>query len=140
MEAIHRSWMSMNIYIIVVLALWHFPAHHRHLLASSAPTDPNDVMGLKALTIDFPKLFGVNFPMLDGDPCYPGELAWIQCSADPVPRVIALNLGDMQLYRGRPSLPDFSSMDALQTIDLHGNFLSGPIPEFLGTFPKLTYL
>ncbi|KAI3463949.1 hypothetical protein Pfo_020612 [Paulownia fortunei] len=37
-------------------------------------------------------------------------------------------------------LPDFSSMDALQRIDLSQNALSGPIPSFLGTFPDLQEL
>ncbi|XP_040998227.1 probable LRR receptor-like serine/threonine-protein kinase At5g16900 [Juglans microcarpa x Juglans regia] len=38
------------------------------------------------------------------------------------------------------SLPDFSSMDALQKIDLHNNSLNGPIPDFLGSFPDLLLL
>ncbi|KAI3842975.1 hypothetical protein MKW92_010911, partial [Papaver armeniacum] len=35
------------------------------------------------------------------------------------------------------SLPDFSAMDALETIDFSNNSLTNEIPEFLGTFPKL---
>ncbi|KAG6417589.1 hypothetical protein SASPL_119773 [Salvia splendens] len=38
------------------------------------------------------------------------------------------------------SLPDFSSMDALQTIDVQNNSLQGPIPDFLGTLPNLKIL
>ncbi|KAK4852572.1 hypothetical protein QYF36_025098 [Acer negundo] len=38
------------------------------------------------------------------------------------------------------SLPDFSSLDALETIDLQNNRLNGPIPDFLGTLPKLKTL
>ncbi|KAK2987720.1 hypothetical protein RJ640_015385 [Escallonia rubra] len=37
-------------------------------------------------------------------------------------------------------LPDFSSMDAIETIDLHNNSLVGAIPDFLGTFPNLKEL
>ncbi|KAL0370035.1 UNVERIFIED_CONTAM: hypothetical protein Sangu_0321600 [Sesamum angustifolium] len=37
-------------------------------------------------------------------------------------------------------LPDFSSMDALQIIDMHNNSLQGPIPDFLGTLPQLKTL
>ncbi|KAG8371403.1 hypothetical protein BUALT_Bualt13G0084100 [Buddleja alternifolia] len=37
-------------------------------------------------------------------------------------------------------LPDFSSMDALQIIDIHNNSLGGPIPDFLGTLPHLETL
>ncbi|XP_062000402.1 probable LRR receptor-like serine/threonine-protein kinase At5g10290 [Rosa rugosa] len=37
-------------------------------------------------------------------------------------------------------LPNFSSMDALVTIDLHDNSLTGSIPEFLGSFPNLKKL
>ncbi|KAI3836719.1 hypothetical protein MKW92_024276, partial [Papaver armeniacum] len=38
------------------------------------------------------------------------------------------------------SLPDFSAMDALQTIDFGNNSLAQEIPEFLGTLPKLDIL
>ncbi|KAF2300449.1 hypothetical protein GH714_013440 [Hevea brasiliensis] len=38
------------------------------------------------------------------------------------------------------TLPDFSSMDALETIDLHNNSVEGPIPDFLGTMPNLKEL
>ncbi|KAI3951261.1 hypothetical protein MKW92_035492, partial [Papaver armeniacum] len=38
------------------------------------------------------------------------------------------------------SLPDFSAMDALQTIDFSNNNLTQEIPEFLGTLPKLDLL
>ncbi|KAL0436840.1 UNVERIFIED_CONTAM: hypothetical protein Sradi_0391900 [Sesamum radiatum] len=37
-------------------------------------------------------------------------------------------------------LPDFSSMDVLQIIDLHNNSLQGPIPDFLGRLPQLKTL
>ncbi|KAI3836718.1 hypothetical protein MKW92_024275, partial [Papaver armeniacum] len=38
------------------------------------------------------------------------------------------------------SLPDFSAMNALQTIDFSNNSLTQEIPEFLGTLPKLNIL
>ncbi|XLS94501.1 hypothetical protein HN51_070509 [Arachis hypogaea] len=51
--------------------------------------------------------------------------------------VIALYLSGFDL---RGELPDFSSMDALETIDLHNNTIEGPIPDFLGLLPKLKTL
>nr|GFA75263.1 malectin-like carbohydrate-binding domain-containing protein [Tanacetum cinerariifolium] len=38
------------------------------------------------------------------------------------------------------SLPDISSMDALEIIDLHNNRLKGTIPNFLGTMRNLQHL
>ncbi|CAK7327932.1 unnamed protein product [Dovyalis caffra] len=72
-----------------------------------------------------------------GDPCLPSPFSWdwIECSTDATPRVIALNLTG---YGLTGSLPDFSSMDALQTIDLQDNSIGGPVPDFLGNFPSLT--
>ncbi|KAG6673116.1 hypothetical protein I3842_16G095800 [Carya illinoinensis] len=55
---------------------------------------------------------------------------WVECNADAIP----LNFG----LSG--SLPDFSSMDVLQKIDLHNNSLNGTIPDFLGSFPDLLLL
>ncbi|EYU36244.1 hypothetical protein MIMGU_mgv1a025669mg [Erythranthe guttata] len=77
------------------------------------------------------------FPSATRDPCSPHKLTWISCTDDPICRVTALYLGSRNLHG---PIPDFSSMDALQTIDLHGNFLSGPIPGFFTSFPNLTYL
>ncbi|KAI3742469.1 hypothetical protein L1987_60152 [Smallanthus sonchifolius] len=37
-------------------------------------------------------------------------------------------------------LPEISSMDALEIIDLHNNSLTGTIPDFLGTMPNLRQL
>ncbi|KAG2664785.1 hypothetical protein I3760_16G100400 [Carya illinoinensis] len=62
---------------------------------------------------------------------------WVECNADAIPRVIALNLSNFGLFG---SLPDFSSMDVLQKIDLHNNSLNGTIPDFLGSFPDLLLL
>ncbi|KAL6127417.1 hypothetical protein ACLB2K_070782 [Fragaria x ananassa] len=48
--------------------------------------------------------------------------------------------GNLSSFSLVGALPDFSSMDALVTIDLHDNGLEGPIPEFLGSFPYLKQL
>ncbi|KAK4441126.1 putative LRR receptor-like serine/threonine-protein kinase [Sesamum alatum] len=97
-------------------------------------TNNRDVKGLASLQ----KAFGV-LQGWSGDPCLPAPYSWdwINCSTGPVPRVTALSLGSFGLSG---ILPDFSSMDALQTIDLHNNSLQGPIPDFLGTLPQLKTL
>ncbi|PWA44924.1 malectin-like carbohydrate-binding domain-containing protein [Artemisia annua] len=48
--------------------------------------------------------------------------------------VLAWNLASFNLSG---SLPDISSMDALEIIDFHNNSLKGTIPSFLGTMPNL---
>ncbi|KAL3518272.1 hypothetical protein ACH5RR_020861 [Cinchona calisaya] len=97
-------------------------------------TDPNDVKGLAALVLQFEVL-----TLISGsdDPCLPIEWTWINCSTDASPRVTALYLSSQNLVG---FLPDFSTMDALVTIDLDQNFLTGTIPSFLGTFPNLKEL
>ncbi|KAH6810452.1 hypothetical protein C2S51_024214 [Perilla frutescens var. frutescens] len=97
-------------------------------------TNKKDVEGLASLQSSFSVLKGWS-----GDPCLPSPYTWdwINCNDDPVPRVTALFLSG---YGLSGLLPDFSSMDALQTIDLHNNSLRGPIPDFLGTFPNLKTL
>ncbi|GMP49498.1 hypothetical protein CsSME_00016450 [Camellia sinensis var. sinensis] len=97
-------------------------------------TNPNDVKGLAALQSQFSLL-----QSWTGDPCL-GLITWlwIQCTSDPTtPRVTSLDLGSYGLVG---SLPDFSSMDALQTIDFSNNLLNGPVPDFLGTLPNLQEL
>ncbi|KAL8525589.1 hypothetical protein ACS0TY_014999 [Phlomoides rotata] len=93
-------------------------------------TDTKDVQGLGSLQEAFDVLQGWS-----GDPCFPAPYAWdwIDCT----PRVTALLLGSFGLSG---LLPDFSSMNALQTIDLHNNTLRGRIPDFLGNFPNLKVL
>ncbi|KAH6754838.1 hypothetical protein C2S53_019945 [Perilla frutescens var. hirtella] len=71
------------------------------------------------------------------DPCVSPVWDWIECNSDSNPRVIALDLNGRLGYG---PLPDFSSMDALQRIDLSQNSLYEPIPSFLGTFPDLQEL
>ncbi|KAL9143677.1 hypothetical protein ABFS82_14G249300 [Erythranthe guttata] len=106
-------------------------------LISAGTTNYDDAMGLMLLTTTYPQLYGVQFPLLSNDPCYPEKLIWIECSNDPIRRVTALYLGAANLFA---TLPDFSTMDALEKIYLNNNILTGSIPEFLGNFPKLTYL
>ncbi|KAA8549545.1 hypothetical protein F0562_001437 [Nyssa sinensis] len=97
-------------------------------------TNSNDVDGLVALQNEFAVLLEWS-----GDPCLPAPYSWdwINCSNDSVPRVTALFLSSFGLSG---ALPDFSSMNALQTIDLHNNSLYGPIPDLLGTLPNLKQL
>ncbi|XP_020980143.1 probable LRR receptor-like serine/threonine-protein kinase At1g05700 [Arachis ipaensis] len=97
-------------------------------------TDSRDVEGLRQLRLAFKTL-----SEWKGDPCLPFPYAWewIQCTADPKPRVKALNLSSYDLHG---ILPDMSSMDALEIIDLHNNTIEGPIPEFLGFLPLLRVL
>ncbi|KAK4427928.1 hypothetical protein Salat_1561800 [Sesamum alatum] len=95
-------------------------------------TNYSDVLGLAALCTQYPWLLEDN-----EDPCLPPRWTWIQCNSDASPRVIELDLSSKILYG---ELPDFSTMDALQIIDLSQNGLSGLIPSFLGTFPDLQEL
>ncbi|KAK6926899.1 Malectin-like domain [Dillenia turbinata] len=93
-------------------------------------TNNKDVNGLSALQTAFSVL-----KEWSGDPCLPAPYTWdwVNCSSDATPRVTAL-------YGLSSYLPDFSSMDALQTIDMHNNSIVGSIPDFLGTLPNLRQL
>ncbi|KAJ9178219.1 hypothetical protein P3X46_010119 [Hevea brasiliensis] len=97
-------------------------------------TSSTDVEGLDALQGGFSIL-----REWKSDPCLPKKDAWdwLNCSADVSPRVIALNLSG---YGLSGPLPDFSSMDALEYIDLQNNNLTGNVPEFLGLLPNLKEL
>lgn len=95
-------------------------------------TNASDVEGLTYLCNQFPSLEEDN-----PDPCSPPVWSWIQCNSDPQPRIIALNLGNSLLLG---TIPDFSMMDALESIDFQQNYLSGTIPSFLGDFPHLQEL
>ncbi|TXG73975.1 hypothetical protein EZV62_002554 [Acer yangbiense] len=97
-------------------------------------TSADDVGALDELQKKFEKLQGWK-----GDPCLPSTFTWdwLNCSTTATPRVTALYLSGYDLSG---SVPDFSFMDALETIDLHNNSLNGPIPDFLGTLPKLKTL
>ncbi|KAH1152402.1 hypothetical protein GYH30_045734 [Glycine max] len=100
----------------------------------TAGTDSRDVEGLLQLQLAFEVLVEWS-----GDPClpYPYNWDWIQCTTDVKPRVIALYLSGYEL---RGTLPDFSSMNALETIDFHNNTMEGPILDFLGLLPNLKTL
>ncbi|KAF5796019.1 putative Malectin-like domain, leucine-rich repeat domain superfamily [Helianthus annuus] len=102
--------------------------------ALSNGTNNNDVEGLASLQNAF-----IVLQQWSGDPCLPAPYSWewIKCSGDYIPRVTSINLNGFNLTG---PLPDFSKMDALETIDLHNNSLSGPIPKFLGTLPNLKQL
>ncbi|KAH9780820.1 protein kinase domain-containing protein [Citrus sinensis] len=97
-------------------------------------TNVNDVEGLAVVQSGLKVL-----QEWRGDPCLPSPYTWdwVQCSSDPIPRVTALNLSG---YGLSGSLPDFSSMDALQTIDLSNNSFSRNIPDFRGTLPTLNII
>ncbi|KAI3987120.1 hypothetical protein MKX01_036910 [Papaver californicum] len=64
------------------------------------------------------------FPLLGvlspGDPCLPAPFPWVELVGT--------------------QLPDFSAMDALETIDLSNDFLVLDFPDFLADFPKLKEL
>ncbi|KAI3945402.1 hypothetical protein MKX01_017247 [Papaver californicum] len=98
-------------------------------------TNSNDVEALGLLKKSFVQLQDWN-----GDPCLPSPYTWdwVGCDSDAdSPRITALYLNDLGLAG---TLPDFSAMSALETIDLHNNSLMQEIPDFLATFPKLTVL
>ncbi|KAJ9548343.1 hypothetical protein OSB04_020886 [Centaurea solstitialis] len=97
-------------------------------------TDSNDVAALTLLQTTFDVL-----AQWSGDPCLPAPYSWdwLNCSDDASPRVTSLHLDSFELSG---SLPDISSMDALETIDLHNNSLIGTIPTYLGTMTKLKEL
>ncbi|KAK6271910.1 hypothetical protein POUND7_008993 [Theobroma cacao] len=97
-------------------------------------TNRDDVEGLASLQNEFNVLGDWG-----GDPCLPSPYSWdwINCTSASTPRVTALYLGSFGLSG---FLPDFSSMTALEIIDLHNNSLIGSIPEFLGTLPNLKQL
>ncbi|KAM7522259.1 hypothetical protein LguiA_012161 [Lonicera macranthoides] len=97
-------------------------------------TDSNDVEGLSTLLNSFDVL-----NQWSGDPCLPVSFTWdwLDCSTDATPRVTAMYLNSSGLSG---LLPDFSSMDAVEKIDLHNNSITGPIPDFLGTLPNLKEL
>nr|XP_043620153.1 putative leucine-rich repeat receptor-like serine/threonine-protein kinase At2g19230 [Erigeron canadensis] len=97
-------------------------------------TDSNDVEALGLLQTTFDVL-----GEWKGDPCLPAGYSWdwLNCSNDAIPRVTSLHLDSFGLSG---SLPDISSMDALEIIDFHNNSFTGTIPSSLGTMPNLKEL
>ncbi|KAG6775151.1 hypothetical protein POTOM_018582 [Populus tomentosa] len=105
-------------------------------------TNSKDVEGLGELQ----NTFSVLQEYWSGDPCLPSPYTWerISCSNDDIPRLKLTCVPDVfGSFRDLSSLdlsgplPDFSSMDALVTIDLHNNSITGPIQDFLGALPNL---
>ncbi|XP_031485658.1 probable LRR receptor-like serine/threonine-protein kinase At5g59680 [Nymphaea colorata] len=97
-------------------------------------TNEQDVNSLVMLQEQYQQL-----QLWAGDPCLPVGFTWdwLNCNADDPPRVTELHLNGSGL---NGTLPDFSSMTALEVIDLSNNSLNGQIPEFLGRFPSLKEL
>ncbi|XP_031486659.1 putative leucine-rich repeat receptor-like protein kinase At2g19210 isoform X2 [Nymphaea colorata] len=97
-------------------------------------TNEQDVNALKVLQGQYQQL-----QSWAGDPCLPAGSTWewLKCNTDDLPRVTELDLSGLGLSS---PLPDFSSLIALEIIDLSNNSLSGQIPDFLGTFPYLKEL
>ncbi|XP_061945581.1 uncharacterized protein At1g24485-like [Populus nigra] len=98
-------------------------------------TNSKDVEGLSELQ----KVFSDALQEWSGDPCLPSPYTWewISCSNDTIPRITALDLSNFDLSG---ELPDFSSMDALVTINLQNSSINGLIPDFLGSLPNLKEL
>ncbi|KAG5232538.1 LRR receptor serine/threonine-protein kinase [Salix suchowensis] len=106
------------------------------LFADPDSTLPSTLEGLSELQKAFSDVLQVFW---SGDPCLPSPYTWewITCSNDTIPRITALDLSSFNLTG---ELPDFSSMDALVTINLQNNSITGPIPDFLGALPNLKEL
>ncbi|PSR86659.1 LRR receptor-like serine/threonine-protein kinase precursor, partial [Actinidia chinensis var. chinensis] len=97
-------------------------------------TSQDDLDGLAVFISSFDQLGGWS-----GEPCLPNDTVWewLGCSGSDPPRVNSLSLSR---YGLEGPLPDFSQMQALETIDLSKNNLNGEIPEFLGNLPQLKIL
>ncbi|XP_049933887.1 probable LRR receptor-like serine/threonine-protein kinase At1g51810 [Nymphaea colorata] len=97
-------------------------------------TNAQDVSALVVLQEQYQQL-----QLWAGDPCLPVGFTWdwLNCNADDPPRVTELHLSGSGL---KGTLLDFSSLTALEIIDLSNNSLNGQIPNFLGTFPSLKEL
>ncbi|XP_028786092.1 probable LRR receptor-like serine/threonine-protein kinase At5g59680 [Neltuma alba] len=90
-------------------------------------TDSDDVEGLAALQ----RNFGV-LQKWSGDPCLPSSFSWNGLNATPMPPHESWRLWLIRTTAGLQFHVDLN--------DLHNNSLSGPIPRFLGSFPKLKLL
>ncbi|XP_031485008.1 probable LRR receptor-like serine/threonine-protein kinase PAM74 isoform X2 [Nymphaea colorata] len=97
-------------------------------------TNEQDVKALEVLQGQYQQL-----QSWAGDPCLPDGSTWdwLNCNTDDPPRITELHLNGSGL---NSTLPDFSSLTALEMIDLSNNSLNGQIPEFLGRFPWLKQL
>ncbi|KFK36595.1 hypothetical protein AALP_AA4G144100 [Arabis alpina] len=63
-----------------------------------------------------------------GDPCSPSPWSWVECNADPQPRVVVVKLSNMNLTGSVPS--DLVKLTGLVELWLDGNSFTGPIPDF----------
>lgn len=97
-------------------------------------TDSSDVNGLSTLQNRFEVL-----QQWTGDPCLPKNYnwEWVACDSNSPPRITNILLSGFGLSG---TLPDFSSLEALVSIDLSNNSLTGDIPSFLGQMPNLRNL
>ncbi|KAJ6828171.1 putative leucine-rich repeat receptor-like protein kinase [Iris pallida] len=97
-------------------------------------TDVADAPGLAALMSQFKELQDWG-----GDPCLPTSYNWdwVGCSSDDTPRITALYLSG---YGLSGELPDFSSLEALEIVEMQNNSISGGIPKYLGSMPNLKEL
>ncbi|KAI4368813.1 hypothetical protein MLD38_017327 [Melastoma candidum] len=97
-------------------------------------TSQDDLEGLQALINAFDQLSG-----WVGEPCLPNNTVWqwLTCAGNNPPRVTQMDLSG---YGLSGQLPDFGSMQALETINLSNNSLHGEIPSFLGNLRNLRLL
>ncbi|KAK6926881.1 Malectin-like domain [Dillenia turbinata] len=84
---------------------------------SNSTTNMTDVEGLASLQEGFPVL-----KEWSGDPCLPAEYPWdwVSCTNETTPRITSLLLSGYNLFG---PLPNFSSLDALQTISSENPYL-----------------
>ncbi|KAJ4807577.1 Leucine-rich repeat protein kinase family protein [Rhynchospora pubera] len=80
--------------------------------------------------------FASNYPQAvwaqeGGDPCLPASWTWVQCSADPQPRVVSIMLSGKGITGNIPS--ELTKLPSLVELHLDGNSFSGPIPDFSGS-------
>ncbi|CAL9038506.1 unnamed protein product [Musa banksii] len=107
-----------------------------------------------------------HYPLADwakegGDPCLPVPWSWLQCSSDPQPSIVSINLSGKNLTGNFPleltkltglvelwldenslsgTIPDFSECLNLKTVHLENNELTGVLPSSLGDLPSLREL
>ncbi|KAI5063253.1 hypothetical protein GOP47_0021800 [Adiantum capillus-veneris] len=122
----------------------------------SLGTDDDEVHTLRNITSVFPSLGSWS-----GDPCLPYAYNWLSCTSDLQPYISNISLDRYDLGGQIPaefekfkalvrlslaenkftgSIPDLRTLQYLQVLDLHGNYLTGPIPEFLAELPSLNTL
>ncbi|KAJ9178221.1 hypothetical protein P3X46_010121 [Hevea brasiliensis] len=97
----------------------------------TAGTSQNELDGLAVLINSFEQLKGWS-----GEPCLPSDTVW-QWLENFTFKLFCRNLSG---YGLNGPLPDLSQMQALETINLSDNSLSGPVPDFLGNLPSLRLL